>query len=105
MRQRRISEAMKVLESGLQVNPNDSVLINNMGMCWLIRKDYEKALQFFTTAAGLVPENTRYRSNMATALALMGRRNEALSLYKQVLTEEEAEENIQILFDSLEKIK
>lgn len=105
MRQRRIPAAMKVLESGLQVNPNDPVLINNMGMCWLIRTDYEKALQYFTTAAGLVPENTRYRSNMATALALMGRRNEALSLYKQVLTEEEAAENIQILFDSLEKIE
>ena len=105
MRQRRIPEAMKTLESGLKVNPNDPVLTNNMGMCWLIRKDYEKALEYFTAAAGTVPDNTRYRSNMATALALLKRREEALSLYKQVLTEEEAIKNVQILFDSVEKIE
>jgi serine/threonine-protein kinase len=99
MRQRRIPEATKTLQAGLELKPNDPVLLNNMGMCCLIRKEYESALSYFTGAAAAVPENTRYRSNMATALALLGRRNEALSLYRQILPEEEAMKNIQILCD------
>ena len=101
MRNRRIAEATSTLSTGLQVNPDDSVLLNNLGMCWLIRKDYEKALEHFTQAAGIVPENTRYRSNMATALVLLDRREEALALYEQILPKEEASENINILCDSV----
>lgn len=99
MRQRRIPEAMATLDKGLKINPSDPMLLNNMGMCWLIRKDFEKALDSFTQAAGILPENTRYRSNMAAALALMGRRDEALALYQQILPKEEAMENIRILCD------
>ena len=103
MRQRRIPEAMRTLEAGLKIKPDDPVLLNNMGMCCLIRKEYEKALSYFTEAAGLVPENTRYRSNMATTLALLGRREEALSLYRQILPEGEAMENIQILYNNVQE--
>lgn len=103
MRQRRIPEAMRTLEAGLKLNPQDAVLLNNMGMCCLIRKDYERALSYFTDATAVQPVNTRYRSNMATTLALLDRRDEALSLYRQILPEEEAMENIQILCNSLRK--
>lgn len=105
MRQRRIPEAMKTLQAGLQLKPADPVLLNNMGMCCLIRKEYERALSYFTDAAAAVPENTRYRSNMATALALLGRRDEALSLYRQILPEEEAMENIRIVYDRAQESK
>lgn len=97
MQNRRIPEAIKTLKDGLEVNPKDPVLLNNMGMCWLIRKNHEKALDYFTQAAGILPENTRYRSNMATALLLLNRCEEALALYEQLLPKEEALENIQIL--------
>lgn len=99
MRNRRIPEAIQTLSAGLAVNPGDPVLLNNLGMCWLIRKDYTRALENFTKAAGIIPENTRYRSNMATALVLLGRKQEALSLYEQILPKEEALENIRILCD------
>lgn len=105
MRQRRIPEAMKTLEAGLEIRANDPVLLNNAGMCWLIRKRYQNALDCFTKAAAVVPENTRYRSNMATALALMGRNDEALSLYRQILPEEQAQENIRVLQENLDIIK
>ena len=80
MRQRRLPEAMKVLEAGLKLSADDPVLLNNTGMCWLIRKRYQNALDYFTKASAIVPENTRYRSNMATALALMGRYVNLLNL-------------------------
>jgi serine/threonine-protein kinase len=105
IRQRRIPEAMQTLSAALKISPRDPVLLNNMGMCWLIRKDYSRALEFFTDAAAAVPENTRYRSNMATALSLMGRRDEALALYRQILPEEEAMENIRLLCDRAGTVK
>lgn len=105
MRQRRIPEAMNVLQAGLEQNANDPVLLNNIGMCWLIRKRYQNALDYFTKAAAVIPENTRYRSNMATALALMGRHQEALALYRQILPEDAAQENIRILQENVKVLK
>lgn len=66
-------------------------------MCWMIRRDYEKALQMFTEAAGLEPENTRYRANMAATLGLMGRDEEALALYRQILPDKQANKNLTII--------
>ena len=105
MRQRRIPEAMKILEAGTELQPDDPVLLNNTGMCWLIRKRYQNALDCFTKATAVVPENTRYRSNMATALALMGRYDEALSLYRQILPEQQARENVRILKENIKTIQ
>jgi Flp pilus assembly protein TadD len=105
MRQRRIPEAMKVLVAGLELRANDPVLLNNTGMCWLIRKQYQNALDYFTKASAIIPENTRYRSNMATALALMGRYEEALSLYRQILPEEAAQENVRLLRENIKVLE
>jgi len=66
-------------------------------MCWIIRREYEKALKMFTMAAGVLPENVRYRANMAVALGLMGRDEESLSLFKQVLPEDQANHNVDVL--------
>jgi len=97
MRARRIPEAMATLQAGLKVQPADPVLWNNMGMCWLIRQEYQNALDCFVQAAGIAPENTRYRSNMATSLALLGRSEEALALYQQILPKQQAMENVRLL--------
>ncbi|MCD6174394.1 MAG: tetratricopeptide repeat protein [Planctomycetes bacterium] len=105
MRQRRIPEAMKILEAGLELRASDPVLLNNTGMCWLIRKRYQNALDYFTKASAVIPENTRYRSNMATALSLMGRREEALALYRQILPEKAAQENVRLLQENIKLLK
>ncbi len=73
MRQGRVHEAVAVLSKALEIRPKDPVLLNNLGMCFLIQKEYIKALDQFTQAAGLVPESEKYRANMATSLGLMGR--------------------------------
>ncbi|MHC4124148.1 MAG: tetratricopeptide repeat protein [Planctomycetota bacterium] len=97
MRQRKIDQAIQTLTKGLSISPGDPVLINNLGMCWMLRQDYHKALEEFTNAAGLKPENARYRANMAVALAFLGRDEEALSLYKQILPEDKAKYNLSII--------
>lgn len=97
MRQGRTDEAIETLQDALRIQPEDAVLLNNMGMCWIVRRDYEKALEMFNRAAGLVPENSKYRANMAVALGLMGREEESLSLFKQILPEDQANHNLEVL--------
>lgn len=97
MRQGRIHEAVDTLSAALKVRPRDPVLLNNLGMCLLLRREYEPALARFTDAAGLVPENGKYRANMATALGLLGRREESQALLEQVLPRDKVEHNADVL--------
>jgi len=97
MRQGRTNEAIETIHAGLRIRSKDTVLLNNLGMCWLVRMEYEKALEMFAEAAGIMPENARYRANMAVALSLMGRYEESLSLFKQVLREDQASRNASVL--------
>jgi Flp pilus assembly protein TadD len=105
MRQGRTNAAIQTLQQALNINPDDTILLNNLGMCWIVRRDYENALEMFTKAAGLMPENTKYRANMAVALGMMGRDDESLSLFKQILPEDEANHNLSVLKEARNKKK
>ena len=104
MRQRRVNEAIITISEGLVISPQDPVLLNNLGMCRLIKREYIQSLEKFTEAAGIQPENTRYRANMALTLLFLGRDDEALSLYKQILPEDQALHNIEVIKSSQEKM-
>lgn len=97
MRQGHTKAAVKTLQDGLSIEPKAPVLLNNLGMCWIILQDNEIALDAFTEAAGLMPVNRKYRANMAVALGLLDRDEEALSLFKQVLPENLAYQNMVVL--------
>jgi tetratricopeptide (TPR) repeat protein len=100
MRQGRINAAIDTIEDGFRIDSDDPALLNNLGVCWIVRSDYEKALEMFTKAAGIEPENARYRSNMAVALGLLSRYEESLSLFRQVLPEDQANHNLSVLIES-----
>lgn len=104
MRQGHVNEAVQVLSKALRIRPQDPVLENNLGMCFLVRKEYETALEHFTKAAGLVPESEKYRANMATALGLLGRHDESRALLQQVLPEDKAAHNAEVLRKAHEKV-
>ena len=97
LRQGALDDAIQTLLGGLHVAPGEPMLLNNLGMCWLLRKDYTGALNNFTKAASLAPHNERYRSNMAVALGMAGRNEEALALFMQVLSLEDANHNLAVL--------
>jgi len=103
MRQGRLHEAVDTLSAALQIRPWDPVLQNNLGMCLLLRKEYVRALEHFTSAAGLVPENEKYRGNMATTLGLLGRQEESLALLQQILPGDKAASNAEVLRKAHEK--
>lgn len=103
MRQGRINAAIETIHDAFRINSEDPVLLNNLGVCWIVRGDYKKALDLFTRASGTKPENTRYRTNMAVALALMARYEESLSLFRQTLPEEQANHNLNVLKECAKK--
>ena len=96
LRQSRKKEAIKTMHAGLRINPEDTILLNNIGMCWLICTEYENALEMFTEAAGIMPENMKYRANMAVTLSLMGHYEESSSLFRQILPQKDADYNVSL---------
>lgn len=103
IRQGRLAEAAEGLAKALQIWPNDAVLLNNMGMCCLIRRDYETALEFFTRAAVRAPDRPKYQANRATSLGMLGRDAEALAVLRQILPEEIAVHNVEVLRQARQK--
>lgn len=100
MRQRRGDEAQQVLERGLDVSPDDPVLLNNLGMCRMVKGDWEKALALFTQASAKAPDNARYRANMAVALGLLGRYDESIALYPQIVSLSDAHYNLAVICEA-----
>lgn len=97
VRQRRITDAVDTLKMGLTRSPKDSVLLNNLGMTHMLRAEYDAALDLFARASGVRPQDARYRANMAAALGMLGRYDESLALYAQVVPAAEAHHNIGVL--------
>ncbi len=97
MRMRRVDAAIATLRSALAIAPRDDIILNNLGVCFLMKPDCPSALQCFADAAALQPSNARYRANMALALGLLDREDESASLYKMVVSLEDAEHNVAVL--------
>lgn len=99
-RQRRLNDAMATLEKARQLAPEDPVVLNNIGMVWLIQGQYEQALDAFAQAAGKSPNNARYKANMALATGMLGRYDEAYALYTQVLRPARAHYNLSVIAEA-----
>jgi len=100
MRQRHVEKAMQIIRDGLKQAPSEPILINDLGMCQMVNGDPGAALTSFTCACGLAPDDHRYRTNMATALGLLGRYDEAMDLYLQVLSPTDAHYNLGVLCEA-----
>ncbi len=100
MRHNALVQAAEVLSAGLKSDPNDPVLLNNLGMCQLYGGDRQAALANFTKATAADPADARYRANLALALGMLGRYEECLALYGQMLKPGEAHYNLAVICDS-----
>jgi Flp pilus assembly protein TadD len=100
VRRERIESAVEVLRAGIQRVPADAVLQNDLGMCRLLQHRYEDALDAFTAAAAGVPPDTRARANMAVALGMLGRFDESLAIYLQILPPSDAHYNVAVLSEA-----
>jgi tetratricopeptide (TPR) repeat protein len=100
VRQRRLSDGMTMLEKARALAPEDPVVLNNIGMVFMLQGQYENALDAFAQAAGKAPDNARFKANMALATGMMGRYDEALALYTQVLRPARAHYNLSVIAEA-----
>ncbi|HVS10176.1 MAG TPA: tetratricopeptide repeat protein [Planctomycetota bacterium] len=100
LRHGRTAEAAASLEAGLARAPLDPVLLNNLGMCELQRGAHARALERFTQAVAASPGDARCRANLALALGLLGRLEEARALYLQVIPPADAHHNLAIVCEA-----
>jgi protein O-GlcNAc transferase len=97
MRASRTDDATEVLERGLQALPNDARLTGNLGMCYMIKGDHQRALDAFARAASIGSDDARHRANMAAALGMLGRYDESLAEYEKVVAPAAAHFNLAVL--------
>jgi len=92
----KIDEALQIIENGLQHGPDSPVLLNNKGICLLLKKQYPDALATFQRAAA-VSSSPLYRANEALALGIIGKEQEARSAFTAIMSDRDAEHNIAIV--------
>jgi tetratricopeptide (TPR) repeat protein len=93
----RLDDAISTLESGLKRASTDTVMLNNLGMCYFLKSDPSHALEAFARAADRDPSNPLYRGNHAAALAMVGREAEAEAEYNSLINARATRANLAIL--------
>lgn len=99
--QGRTDAAILVLQKAVELFPNDHILQNDLGVCLMLDSRFEEALAHFEQATLLEPREERYRANKALALALTGDDEAALTLYRAVVGEKDAQHNLELLKEHL----
>lgn len=102
VRHRKFDAAIDILMQALERSPDDPIIHNNLGMCWLLRRDYEQSLAEFTKAAEASPDDARFRGNLALATGMLGLYEEALALYLQLVSPAQAHYNLALICEARE---
>ncbi len=100
MRQGQVQMAADTLKAARKQAPRDPVLMNNLGLCYLLRDEHADAETMFAAAAGERPSDARYRANLAVAIGMTGRYDEALLLFKQLMSEKDAYYNLGVICEA-----
>jgi len=74
--------------------PDQASSYNNLGMNYLLKKQYAQAIIEFQQALAINRQDKRVKNNLATALALYGDTNSALEIFKATVGEAAAYNNI-----------
>lgn len=90
----RIKDAIDWLNRGIERMPNDAVLLNNRGLCYLLSSDLSTATRDFKAAYLIDPSDADYVSNLALARALSGNDEVAAELWSRVMPARDVEENL-----------
>jgi Flp pilus assembly protein TadD len=103
LQQGRLDDAKLVLVHGVEKFPQEHILLNNLAVCHLVAADYQEALKAIDGALAFQPANERYRANKALVLGLLGRHDEARTLYGDTIGLENARMNMEWIQSFLAK--
>lgn len=86
--------AREQYEAAHQLRPGDYVILNNLGVSYLMSDEPERALEPLRKAIHLETRDPAPRNNLGIALARLGRYGEALDAFRAVANEAEAQNNL-----------
>jgi Flp pilus assembly protein TadD len=93
----RAPEARQRYREALDIQPNEPSVLSNLGMSYLLAKDLKTAETYLRSAAGQPGADSSVRQNLALAIGLQGRFQEAETIARQELTSGQAEANVAYL--------
>ncbi|MCQ4631706.1 tetratricopeptide repeat protein [Shinella sp. CPCC 100929] len=93
----RAGDARQRYREALDLNPNEPSVLSNLGMSYLLAKDLKTAETYLHSAASQPGADSSVRQNLALAVGLQGRFQEAENIARRELTSEQAEANVAYL--------
>ncbi|MEA3533290.1 tetratricopeptide repeat protein [Rhizobium sp. CC-YZS058] len=93
----RSGEARLRYRDALDIAPNEPSVLSNLGMSYLLAKDLKTAESYLRTAARQPGADSGVRQNLALAVGLQGRFQEAEAIAKAELSEVQATANVAYL--------
>ncbi len=93
----RYVEADDVWNRAVAAGPNNASLRNNQGFHYMVQRHYEEAALAFDEALRIDPSFDRARMNLGIAEIHQGRFDDGLTLFREVLSEADAQYNVGIV--------
>ena len=93
----RNAEAQKHYSSALKIVPNEPSVLSNLAMSYALMKNLKLAEQTLRRAVAQPSASPKVRQNLALVVGLQGRFNEAESIARADLPEDEAAANVSYL--------
>ncbi|MDC1175334.1 tetratricopeptide repeat protein [Bacteriovoracaceae bacterium] len=83
--QKDYTTALMHLQNAEKFRPDDTKILNNLGMAYYFKKDIENAIKYLKKAIDEDSKNSDARNNLASVYVNQGRLGEALEQYKRIL--------------------
>ena len=93
----RSGEARQRYREALDLKPNEASILSNLGMSYVLARDLKTAETYLRSAVGQPGADSSVRQNLALAVGLQGRFQEAETIARQELTAAQAEANVAYL--------
>ena len=93
----RSGEARQRYREALDIQPNEPSVLSNLGMSYVLARDLKTAETYLRSAAQQPGADSGVRQNLALAVGLQGRFQEAETIARQELTAAQAEANVAYL--------
>ncbi len=89
-----VDKAISFILEAYEKDPNDGIIIDSLGWAYFKTGDYKNAIIYLEKASELNPQNAIISDHLGDAYWLGGRKNEAVFLWKQALSQKEEQEEL-----------
>ena len=92
-----IDACIEILEMAVNANMEHLFVVERLGYCYFVQKDYPKALRFLKQAVRLDPEGTTALNSLAICYRDAKQYDDAIEIYNQILKKEN--DNYHVMFN------